>query len=429
MNIIYGDEHLKILSLVLNVTNKLKPVLVKIIPIEFLRKAKEFTIKKAKKINEKTVAKKFDKSKYPQGINLIGFIRGEIGLGQSCRLVAKAIDCSDVDFTVYNYEEVSSMSFNDTSFDDKITNTTPYGVNVFHLNPPDLIIAKIMMDSSVWDYKYNIGFWLWELENFPKDWQEGFELVDEIWTPSDYITNIIKKQTQLPVKTMVYPIQANTSEEYSREYFKLPTDKFLYLTMYDCNSTMQRKNPEGSIRAYRKAFDNSNRDVGLVIKVNNPRKQDIDKIKELCSGYDNVYIIADTLSKTEVNSLIKEVDVLISLHRAEGFGLPLAEAMILGTATIGTNWSSNTEFMNEDNSCLVSYKMTELKEDYAMYKKGSFWADPDVDDAAEKVKKLYEDKAFYQKTVNNAKAYMNSNYDEKTAGDRVTKRIKEIYEN
>lgn len=416
-------------KVVLHITTKFKPFLIKVLPINVLRTVKRNFVNKSIEdaVGKMSDKKSFSRSEYPDGINLIGFIKGEIGLGQSCRLLAGAINSSGEEFTVYNYEQVSSMRFNDDTWDFKITNTTPYNINIIHLNPPDLALAHVTLDKKMWDYKYNIGFWLWELEEFPEEWVKCFSFVDEIWTPSEFVSNSIRKKTTIPVRTVPYYISAPVEQKYDRKYFGLPEDKFLFLCMYDSNSTIQRKNPVGAIEAFKKAFSSDNNDIGLVIKINNPQTTELEKINDILKGYKNIYMIPKIMSKNEVNSLIKSCDVFVSLHRAEGFGLPLAEAMLLGTPTIATNWSANTEFMNQETSCLVDYSMVTLERDYVMYKKGNRWADPDINQAAMYMRKLFEDNDFYNKISKNAKGYMENNLNIKKAGETIKNRINQIY--
>src|SRR5690606_8983460 len=114
------------------------------------------------------------------------------------------------------------------------------------------------LDDTLWDFKYNIGFWLWELEEFPDDWVKCFSFVDEIWTSSKFASDSIRKKTDLPVHIVPYPISAPIDEKYDRKYFELPEDKFLFLCMYDSNSTIERKNPIGAIEAFKKAFSKDN---------------------------------------------------------------------------------------------------------------------------------------------------------------------------
>lgn len=344
----------------------------------------------------------FNRNSNIDGVNLIGFIRGEIGLGQSCRLVATALNEMNYEFSIYNYDLIDSIKQSDHSWDHKTLNGFPHNINVFHLNPPELIQAFRLLGQSVWDNRYNIGYWLWELEDFPDEWLPALNLVDEVWTPAEFISNNLRKYTNKPVHTLTYPMVAMASDDFDRSYFELPKDKFLFLTMYDINSTMERKNPMATIRAFKMAFDTSRTDVGLVIKMNNANDKEISIIKEMVQEYTNVYIIAKTVSKIEVNSLIKVCDSLVSLHRAEGYGLPLAEAMVLGRPVIGTNWSANTEFMNEHNSCLVDFELINLEQDYSMYRKGSRWADANIEHAAQYMTRLVSDADFYNSLAENA---------------------------
>ena len=416
-----------VMRLLLWIIKKLKPVLVFIFPIEWLRKIKQMITKKSIERGIQDAQWTFRRSKNPDGVNLIGFIQGEIGLGQSCRLIASALDASPVDFTVFNFEQISAMRHNDHSWDHKITNNMPYNINLFHLNPPELALAYMTMDKDTWKDKYNIAFWLWELEEFPEEWLPSLALVDEIWTPAHFVTNNLSKITEKQVFTMPYPMSAPVSDEYDRAYFELPEHSFLFLTMYDCNSTMERKNPMGSIEAFKKAFDKNDQSVGLVIKINNPQQKDIEKIKDIIAGYKNVTLIAKTVSKLEVNSLIRCCNVFVSLHRAEGYGLPMAEAMVLGRVVIGTNWSANTEFMNSTNSCPVDYTIVELQDDYVMYKKGSHWAQPDVNQAAQYMVRLVSDPDYYVSLADSAKNHMIKYNHVNVAAVRINERIQAIY--
>lgn len=252
-------------------------------------------------------------------------------------------------------------------------------------------------------------------------------MLDEIWTPSEFISNNLRKVTNLPVRTMPYCVEAPVDEAMDRKYFGLPEDKFLFLVMYDSNSTIERKNPTGAIRAFRKAFK-SHPDVGIIVKVNNAKPRDMEHLKHWLKDCPNVYYITDTLSKVAVNSLIQQADVFVSLHRAEGFGLVMAEAMIVGTPVIATNWSSNTEFMNPDVACMVDCSFVELKKDSPPYKKGAVWAEPDVLMAAKYMRKLYVDRKFYEKIKYSAKVYIDEKLSMANAVGRIKKRVGEIYE-
>lgn len=343
---------------------------------------------------------------FPKGINLIGSICAEMGLGQSCRLVAHELERCEVRFSIYNISLSEELREQDTSYANYISTELPYGINLFHVNPCELGNV-FMARPEMWNGRYNIAFWLWELEDFPQEWVKYCNLFDEIWTPSEFAGRSIQAKTNVPVRTMPYSVDAPFSGRWDREWFHLPTDKFLYLIMYDSNSTSGRKNPQGAITAYKKAYPQERGDCGLVIKINNARPVDIKKLKKELSGYQNVYFITDTLTKEQANSLIKIVDVYVSLHRSEGFGLVLAEAMQLGVPVIATGWSSNTEFMDSESTCLVKYKLVKNKKREGLYKKGCIWAEPDTDDAAEYMRKLRESQEYYATKAVKGKAYLN----------------------
>lgn len=337
------------------------------------------------------------------GVNLIGDIRAEIGLGQSMRLLANELELSKYPFGIYDFQLGGHLRREDHSWDCRMREDCPYRMNLFHVNPQEVGMAYLYLDKEIWRDRYNIAFWLWELEEFPEEYIETIKFFDEIWTPSEFASSSIRKVTDKPVYTIPYYVLATADEKFDRAYFELPEDKFLYLIMYDTNSTMARKNPVGALEAYKRAFPQEEKEVGLVIKVNNATEEDLRIIREQIGEERNVYFITRTLDKIQVNSLIKTVDVFVSLHCAEGFGLVMAEAMLLGTVCVATDWSSNTEFMNREVACMVSYHKAEIESTAGNYKKGCMWAKADVEEAAGYLRKLYEDRAYYEQLAAAAK--------------------------
>lgn len=414
-------------KLVLNVSGTLKPVLIKLLPLSLLRKMKRSMIANSYGKLEKLDILPYENGRYEHGVNLIGNICAESGLGQSCRLVASALDKTGFPLSIYKYEQLGAEGQGDHSWENRLSKELPYDVNLIHINPHELGLAFIQQDTSVWNYRYNIGYWLWELEEFPDEWIPCFQCLDEIWAPSEFICNAIRKKTTLPVRCMPYYVDVHIGTIYERKHFGIPEDKFLYLMMYDQSSCMERKNPIGVLNAFKMAFEKENENVGLVIKINNPTPESRKQIRSVLDGYTNVYLIEETLSRDEVNSLTKCVDVVVSLHRAEGFGLVLAEAMLLGTPAVATNWSSNTEFMNENVACMVDYELITIEKDMPPFKAGNRWADANLDQAAGYMKKLYEDKEYYEMIRKNAKEYAEEKLGMDQAAGRMRERLKEIW--
>lgn len=408
-----------------NVKNSTKEILKRFIPEDFRRNMKIKVMDRRVKEIVNKIKTDYEPAKHEFGINLFGNIKAEIGLGQSMRLLANALEESNIPFTIYDLDFSGNIGKGDSSFDHKITNTYPYGINLFHIEPYELGLAWMKLPDDVFKSRYNIAYWLWELEVFPVEWEFPIPVLDEIWTPSQFVSASIEKVTSKPVVTIPYHLVVDTNTEYDRSYFGLPEDKFLVLAMYDVNSSAHRKNPVDAIKAYVGAFGGSNKDVGLVLKVNNPSQKDLDNLLNLTKDCANVFLVSRRLSKKEVDSLIKGVDVFISMHRAEGFGLVMAEAMALGTVCVATNWSSNTEFMNEEVACMVDYDIVEITVNDLWYRKGNHWAQPKVACATDCLQKLYDDPEYYGRLQKNAYDYIGV----KLGQEQSTKLIKSRLEN
>ena len=385
--------------------SNLKKVIKSIIPAPLLKKVQEEKRRRdiAEMVSVPVVP--YDPAAFPAGINLIGNLRHHTGLGQSCRLVAKELLDSKVPCALRNFAVSDSFGKDATELDPYITDESPYGVNVFHVPMHEFAEAFRVLGKKQWDRHYNIAFWLWELEDFPEEWVPLISQLDEIWTPAEFVSWSIRKVTEKPVITIPYHVTAPFREEMDRSSFGLPEDKFLYLVMYDANSMADRKNPRAALEAYRKAFPEGTEGrekTGLVLKIgfSEDSTRIEQELKEAMKGY-HLYFLRQTFSKEDVNSLIRCCDVFVSLHRSEGFALVPAEAMILGTPTVTTNWSANTEFQTEESACLVDYRLKPVGKDLWPYRKENVWADADTDDAAGFIARLYHDRQFFEQIREN----------------------------
>ena len=328
-------------------------------------------------------------------------------MGQSCRLVAKIIEQANIPHSFINFSLSNNLNGSNKDYDDKLSSEYKYSINLFHINMHEFTQAFRMIGKRKFNHHYNIAYWLWEMQEFPEEWVSMINVLDEIWTPSEFVSEAIRKVTDKPVRTIPYILEAPYEEKYDRSYFGLPADMFLYLMLFDNNSIAERKNPYGVIEAFKKAYPNKDDDIGLVVKIGNADDKTIQNVKKALEGY-NAFYINERLSKIEVNSLIRDVDVYISLHRSEGYGLVLAESMLLGTPTIATNYSANIEFQNKDNSCLVDYTLIPVGKDIYPYKKDYLWAEPDILQASEYIKLLKNDKNYYSLLADKSKLIKSS---------------------
>lgn len=382
-------------------------------------------IQKDKMLKKSRQVKPYDSTKYPEGINLIGDIQAETGLGQSMRILANILEKNNIPYCVVQMGQPGGLARNNHEWDKKITDNPKYNINILHINASEWVENYNKIDSTILNYRKNIAYWLWELEEFPRKWQPCIETVDEVWAPSEFVCDSIRKLTDKTVRKLSYAIEIEKPNISVRGYFGLPEDVFLYLVMYDCHSVSERKNPQGAVAAFKEAFTPeyaNKKKIGLILKVNHGEfENQLAGLKKELKEYQYVYYITKVLTRDEVYALEVVSDVLISLHRSEGFGLAIAEAMSLGTAVITTNWSATTEFTSNQTACLIDYDLIKLKHAIGPYKKGSRWADAHIDQAARAIRKIYERPAYRIELEKNAKMYINAKMNSICVGEILKK--------
>ncbi|EIT84629.1 group 1 glycosyl transferase [Fictibacillus macauensis ZFHKF-1] len=364
------------------------------------------------------------------GVHLIGYSRAEQGTGQSCRLAAHALEAADVPLAMVHYWPIAARQ-EDHSWVHKEVTEPCYNTNIFHINADQLDIAYRfrLLDRKWFRDAYNIAVWHWELPQFPEEFQESFSLVDEIWAPSRFIQNAIAKNTTKPVHWMPHCTPPLSCSAKSRQAFTLPQQSFLFLMMYDPNSSLIRKNPQGAIKAFQRAFAPNDSNVALVIKINSNTlnlEEELAHLQRLIADYQNIIVINQTLSREDMNALIKCVDCFVSLHRSEGFGLSIAEAMKAGKLAIATGWSGNLDFMNKENACLVSAPLISVGEDWGPYKAHQQWGDPDLEEAAAYMKKATKDSAWKTTKEQKALQTIEEQFSPKVCGERMKKRLQQL---
>lgn len=275
--------------------------------------------------------------------------------------------------------------------------------------------------------KYNISLWFWELPKFPPEWEFAFEFFDEIWAASKYTAESIATVSPVPVVTIPLCLEL-PNVSLTRDDLNLPKDQFIFLFIFDFGSSFQRKNPFAAIQAFKQAFGHIDRDVTLVIKFANAHHypQHREELNNLVADLPNVILIEGHIPKAEVYGLIANCDCYVSLHRAEGFGLTMAEAMYYGKPVIATAYSSNLDFMNVGNSFLVSYDLIETTEDYGAYPKGSIWADADVDHAAYLMRYVYDNYQESKQVGEKAARDIKTSLSPQTVGKKIKNRLEYI---
>ena len=386
----------------------------------------------------------FARTHTPLGLNIVGFLTADLGVGESARCMVRAADAAGLTAALVPLKLNCKNRQGDQTYASRLQADNPHEVNVVHIDPPASRDLDHHHGPAFRADKYNIGYFAWELPDFPDAWTSAFDYYDEIWTPSDFATTAIAQKSPLPVLTMPHAISFARPTETTatlRARLGLPAGKFLFLTLFDLNSYAERKNPRAVIAAFRLAFAASARSGGfppadiapssaptLVIKVQNVAGNEADfaALRASVADLPGTVLLTETLSRADIYALEAACDCFVSLHRSEGFGLAVAEAMYLGKPVISTDWSATSEFVNASNGCPVRAPLVTLERNHGPYAKGSTWADPDPAHAAEPMRRLFADPALCARLGAAARATIESRFSPAAIGTRYRRRLEVI---
>ncbi|MGH8233693.1 MAG: glycosyltransferase family 4 protein [Rhodanobacteraceae bacterium] len=362
------------------------------------------------------------------GLNLLGYARGEFGIAETLRSYARTLEHSGYPFVIFDFDVGAASRQQDQSMKRHFSDTLRYAVNMFFINADQLPIARNVLGKEAFSGHFNIGFWLWELEKFPRDWRGAFNLVDEVWAPTAWVRDSIGAATDKPVLRMPMAIEFDPPVGMDRQRFGLPRGEFVFLFSYDFNSFASRKNPEATIAAFRQAFRGGAKGVRLLVKsTNGGRFPDrLEALKRSVADDPCIEVRDGFLSREEMFGLQNAIDCFVSLHHAEGFGLGLAECMYLGKPVIATGYSGNMDFMDHDNSLLVDYNMIPLRNGDYPYWRGQQWADPDVAHAAQLMRQLFDNRDLACRVGANAAASIRRSNSREVCATAITTRLQEI---
>jgi len=336
-----------------------------------------------------------------QRIVLVGHPFAPIGRGEDIRCAFRAfreVGMSPLIRDIYALEPPSDPEILDYLVDD-----LSHNVNIFFINGDEVPQVLKHLGDKLPDSAYNIIYPQWELSLYPSEWAKNLDLFDEVWAPSQFVFESLRQAVSKPVYYMPLPVEIRLTSFLGRRYFGLPESSYLYLFFFDLRSYIERKNPFAVIKAFEEVCALRPReDIRLVIKLNRPTR-----LRELVKDFryfvkfvnnstakNKIIVIDQLLTNNEIKNLIRCCDCFVSLHRSEGFGRGMAEAMFLGKPVIATGYSGNLDFMNENNALLVKYKLINVKQGHYPYAENQVWAEPDISDAVNHMVKLLDNKAW-----------------------------------
>lgn len=264
------------------------------------------------------------------------------------------------------------------------------GVWFLHVNAPEAVHALGRLDPATWLGRYRIGYWAYELSRVPADWVRAAQAFHEIWTPSHFVADALKASgITTPLRVMPHPVALGESAATPDcVAFNIPEDAFAVLAMGDLQSSAARKNLAGAIAIYLRAFPAPG-PHRLIVKVREDTPAFLAHARTLAGNRPDVTFITGDLPSHDLRRLIASSSVVLSPHRAEGFGLPLAEAFLAGVPALATGWSGNLDFMAGLPELLIASTPVPVRDPYGVYRApGLVWAEPDIDDAANKLRTL-----------------------------------------
>lgn len=364
----------------------------------------------------------------PWGVNVAGFFTSELGLGEAARLLICGLDARDVPVLPVQARLVPPCG-QGAEFAYGAPQDAPYPINVVCLNG-DLIapFAREVGESFFRD-RHTIGLFFWEAGPIPTDWAAAFEHLDEVWVASATVGEAVAPVSPVPVVEMPMPVALPRVPQRTRAELGMPEEGFLFLYVHDYHSTAARKNPTGLVQAFKRAFAPGS-GAKLVIKSINAHNlpHEHDRVIVAADGHPDIALIDAYVSAGEKNAMIAACDCYVSLHRSEGFGLTIAEAMLLGKPAIATRYGGNLEFMTDENSFLVDWTPVAVGEDAHPYPSDATWADPDLEQAAALMREVFDDPDRAGERAQQGRRDVLERHAPAVAGERMEARLRLIYD-
>jgi len=316
-----------------------------------------------------------------EGLNAIGYFASATGLGQSVRSLAAAAERAGI--------PVARLEAADA--DPVARGATLYDVNLYHVNADGAAATVEELGPRLHAGRGNVAYWYWETERFPERWRDRFDYFDEIWVASEFCRRAIAAVSPIPVSVVPPAVPAAEGGPRAKAAAGIDPSDFLFLTIFDALSVPERKNPLGTVRAFVRAFPAQTAAHLLVQASHIGAAPGLREALQEASGGARVSIRTATLSRTDLDHLLAACDGYVSLHRAEGFGFPIAEAMAAGKPVVATDYSGNTDYFDESTGFPVRWQYRELTRGIRDYDAGTRWAEPDEGHAVELLRRVFSE--------------------------------------
>jgi glycosyltransferase involved in cell wall biosynthesis len=362
------------------------------------------------------------------GVNVAGFFTSELGLGEAARLLIAGLDASGVPALPVQAQLVPPCR-QEAEFTYADPDAAAFPTNIVCMNGDSIAPFAREVGSAFFEGRYTIALWWWEVGDFPSGWEAAFEHIDEVWVASSHIYDAIAPASPVPVVRMTLPVVTPRVARRSRAQLGMPDEGFLFLFVHDYHSTAARKNPVGTIEAFKRAFQPGS-GAKLVLKSINAENlpYEHDRVVLAAGDHPDITLIDAYVSAAEKNAMIDACDCYVSLHRSEGFGLTVAEAMLLSKPVIATRYGGTLEFTTDVNAYLVDWTPVAVGEDAHPYPATGVWADPDIEQAAELMREVFADPGAARARAAIGCGQVQEQHAPSVAGQVIRSRLRTIHE-
>ena len=332
------------------------------------------------------------------GVSVLGYANAELGLGEAGRRLFSAVRLTGLPTELVALRD--HISRDNHRVLSEVHDFPSYSTVISSVNADYATMVARRFDLKRNDTRH-IGYWAWELEELPSHHISAIDAVDEIWTMSKFVQKAVEAKTEKKVSVVPVAFRAPSAPTtFTRKMLGLPTDKFTFMTSFDYLSIPKRKNPESTIKAYLSTFRESDGACLIVKSINSNQNPEYRaSLKTLASNRSDILFFDRYLSSIENLALIELADCFVSMHRSEGFGLNMADAMALGTPVVSTNYGGNLDFMSDQSTALVEYELQEVGESNWPYDPKALWAEPSISHAAFLMLKVFNEAGYREKLV------------------------------
>jgi glycosyltransferase involved in cell wall biosynthesis len=360
----------------------------------------------------------------PFGVNVAGYLRSELGIGEVARQMISGLDAAGVPALPVGLLAPDSRQGH--AYVAGGHDRNPFPVNIVCVNADGLPTFAREAGERFFEDRYTIGVWWWETSEFPERFMDAFELVDEVWVGSRFVAEALTAVSPVPVITVPIPLRFDAPPPLRPGEHGWP-DGFTFLFSWDYCSVFARKNPLGVIEAYTAAFGEED-GAALVLKCINTHFDPVGhrRVREAIAGRRDIVLIDGYLDPGDKDRLMGSCDCYVSLHRSEGLGLTMAEAMFHGKPVIATGYSGNVDFMTSENSYPVSYELVTIGEGAAPYPAGGTWAEPDVAAASRLLRHVFENPAEAAARGERAAHDIRAHFSAQSAGRIMRARLERV---